>query len=141
MLDRNRRIKAHPERFQETEEEFDLVVTVEERVYDQVIECKYLCYLLQYCLLCSSRKYPYPPPPPTEEIFSKTLAPLNKFQLSFIQFFKFFGLTDPHPTPSSRNLKSFCGVYGYFLDLHINQTKLPTVNWKYEELRKKWNPC
>lgn len=38
MLDRNRRIKAHPERFQETDEEFDLVVTVEERVYDQVIE-------------------------------------------------------------------------------------------------------
>lgn len=38
MLDRNRRIKPHPERFQETEEEFDLVVTVEERVYDQVIE-------------------------------------------------------------------------------------------------------
>lgn len=35
---RNRRIKPHPERFQETEEEFDLVVTVEERVYDQVIE-------------------------------------------------------------------------------------------------------
>lgn len=50
MLDRNRRIKAHPERFQETEEEFDLVVTVEERVYDQVIECKYPCYLL-YCLI------------------------------------------------------------------------------------------
>lgn len=45
MLDRNRRIKPHPERFQETEEEFDLVVTVEERVYDQVIECK-----LQDCL-------------------------------------------------------------------------------------------
>ncbi|KAM7444432.1 RNA polymerase II subunit A C-terminal domain phosphatase [Porites harrisoni] len=38
MLDRNRRIKPHPERFQETEEEFDLVVTVEERVYDQVTE-------------------------------------------------------------------------------------------------------
>ena len=46
MLDRNRRIKAHPERFQETEEEFDLVVTVEERVYDQVIECKYTCYII-----------------------------------------------------------------------------------------------
>lgn len=45
MLDRNRRIKPHPERFQETEEEFDLVVTVEERVYDQVTECK-----LQDCL-------------------------------------------------------------------------------------------
>lgn len=41
MLDRNRRIKPHPERFQETEEEFDLVVTVEERVYDQVIECEF----------------------------------------------------------------------------------------------------
>ncbi|KAJ7379586.1 RNA polymerase II subunit A C-terminal domain phosphatase [Desmophyllum pertusum] len=38
MLDRNKRIKKCPERFQETEEEFDLVVTVEERVYDQVIE-------------------------------------------------------------------------------------------------------
>lgn len=46
MLDRNRRIKAHPERFQETQEEFDLVVTVEERVYDQVIECKYTCCIL-----------------------------------------------------------------------------------------------
>jgi len=45
MLDRNRRIKPHPERFQETDEEFDLVITVEERVYDQVIECKY-CYQL-----------------------------------------------------------------------------------------------
>lgn len=45
MLDRNRRIKPHPERFQETEEEFDLVVTVEERVYDQVTERK-----LQDCL-------------------------------------------------------------------------------------------
>ena len=45
MLDRNRRIKPHPERFQETEEEFDLVVTVEERVYDQVIECEYFLFL------------------------------------------------------------------------------------------------
>ena len=50
MLDRNRRIKPHPERFQETEEEFDLVVTVEERVYDQVIECKCTCYILLYYL-------------------------------------------------------------------------------------------
>ena len=47
MLDRNKRIKKCPERFQETEEEFDLVVTVEERVYDQVIECKYTSFL--YC--------------------------------------------------------------------------------------------
>jgi len=39
MLDRNRRIKLCPERFQdEHEEEFDIVITAEERVYDQVIE-------------------------------------------------------------------------------------------------------
>ena len=36
-------------------------------------------------VLCNSRKYPYPPP-------------LWKFQLSFIHFFKFFGLTEP-PNP------------------------------------------
>lgn len=41
MLDRNRRIKLCPERFQdEHEEEFDIVITAEERVYDQVIEGK-----------------------------------------------------------------------------------------------------
>eukprot|EP00116_Pleurobrachia_bachei_P003834 sb/3464096/ len=38
MLDRNRRIKAHPEKFQECKEEFDIVVTCQERVFDQVIE-------------------------------------------------------------------------------------------------------
>ena len=39
MLDRNRRIKAHPERFQEINgERFDLVFTVEERIYDVVVE-------------------------------------------------------------------------------------------------------
>ncbi|EDO39582.1 predicted protein [Nematostella vectensis] len=38
MLDRNRRIKALPERFQEAVEHFDLIITAEERVYDQVIE-------------------------------------------------------------------------------------------------------
>ncbi|XP_019873840.1 RNA polymerase II subunit A C-terminal domain phosphatase SSU72-like [Aethina tumida] len=38
ILDRNRRIKKHPERFQETEEVFDLLITCEERVYDQVLE-------------------------------------------------------------------------------------------------------
>jgi len=37
-LDRNRRIKSHPERFQESEEKFDILVTCEERVYDQVLE-------------------------------------------------------------------------------------------------------
>ncbi|CAB3982616.1 RNA polymerase II subunit A C-terminal domain phosphatase SSU72 [Paramuricea clavata] len=38
MLDRNRRIKARPERFQDTKENFDIVITAEERVYDQVVE-------------------------------------------------------------------------------------------------------
>lgn len=37
-LDRNRRIKTHPERFQETDERFDILITCEERVYDQVLE-------------------------------------------------------------------------------------------------------
>jgi RNA polymerase II subunit A C-terminal domain phosphatase SSU72 len=38
MLDRNRRIKPTPERFQECKEEFDVIFSVEERVFDQVIE-------------------------------------------------------------------------------------------------------
>lgn len=37
-MDRNRRIKTHPERFQETDEKFDILITCEERVYDQVVE-------------------------------------------------------------------------------------------------------
>ena len=39
MLDRNRRLKQRPERFQDCHETFDLIITVEERVYDQVVEC------------------------------------------------------------------------------------------------------
>lgn len=38
MLDRNRRIKIRPERFQSAKETFDLIISCEERVYDQVIE-------------------------------------------------------------------------------------------------------
>ena len=38
MLDRNRRIKPKPERFQNCKEHFDMIITCEERVYDQVIE-------------------------------------------------------------------------------------------------------
>lgn len=38
MVDRNRRIKRCPERFQVCTEKFDIIVTVEERVYDHVIE-------------------------------------------------------------------------------------------------------
>ena len=42
MLDRNRRIKEKPERFQENKEEFDLIVTCQERVFDQVLESEYI---------------------------------------------------------------------------------------------------
>ena len=38
MLDRNRRIKPCPEKFQLSTDRFDVLVTCEERVYDQVIE-------------------------------------------------------------------------------------------------------
>lgn len=38
MLDRNRRIKPSPERFQESEHQFDVIFTVEERIYDAVLE-------------------------------------------------------------------------------------------------------
>ncbi|XP_055679349.1 RNA polymerase II subunit A C-terminal domain phosphatase SSU72 [Lutzomyia longipalpis] len=38
MLDRNRRIKTAAEKFQLCNEHFDIIVTAEERVYDQVIE-------------------------------------------------------------------------------------------------------
>uniref|UniRef100_A0A8C9L1Y3 RNA polymerase II subunit A C-terminal domain phosphatase SSU72 n=1 Tax=Pavo cristatus TaxID=9049 RepID=A0A8C9L1Y3_PAVCR len=38
MLDRNKRIKPRPERFQNCKDIFDLILTCEERVYDQVVE-------------------------------------------------------------------------------------------------------
>ncbi|KAI0982219.1 hypothetical protein GJ496_002497 [Pomphorhynchus laevis] len=38
MLERNRRIKRHPERFQESRERFDVIFTVEERIFDIVLE-------------------------------------------------------------------------------------------------------
>jgi RNA polymerase II subunit A C-terminal domain phosphatase SSU72 len=38
MLDRNRNIKEMPQRFQDEKDEFDVVVTCEARVYDQVLE-------------------------------------------------------------------------------------------------------
>jgi hypothetical protein len=36
MLERNRRIKVKPERFQNSVKQFDVIVCMEERVYDQV---------------------------------------------------------------------------------------------------------
>lgn len=41
MLDRNRRLKQHPERFQLCDDQFTVVITCEERVYDQVLDCKF----------------------------------------------------------------------------------------------------
>lgn len=38
MLDRNKRIKPRPERFQNCKDPFDLIITCEERVYDLVVE-------------------------------------------------------------------------------------------------------
>lgn len=39
MLDRNRRIKPSPERFQDINDDiFDVIFTVEERIFDVVIE-------------------------------------------------------------------------------------------------------
>ncbi|XP_058569208.1 RNA polymerase II subunit A C-terminal domain phosphatase SSU72-like [Neofelis nebulosa] len=38
MLERNKRIKPRPERFQNCQDVFDLIVTCEESVYDQVVE-------------------------------------------------------------------------------------------------------
>ncbi|KAK2083707.1 RNA polymerase II subunit A C-terminal domain phosphatase [Saguinus oedipus] len=38
MLDRNKRIKLRPERFQNCKDVFDLIITCEEKIYDQVVE-------------------------------------------------------------------------------------------------------
>lgn len=38
MIERNKRIKMCPQRFQDSKEVFDVIVTCEERVYDQLIE-------------------------------------------------------------------------------------------------------
>ena len=38
MLDRNRRIKKMPHRLQDAKDKYDLILSAEERVYDQVLE-------------------------------------------------------------------------------------------------------
>lgn len=37
IMERNRRIKKGPEKFQETQNKYDIILTVEEKVYDQVL--------------------------------------------------------------------------------------------------------
>ena len=55
---------------------------------------------------------------PTERIFSKTPPPLWKFQLSFIHFFKFFGLTEP-PPPQEIPIPSVGGVWIFSGTAHL----------------------
>lgn len=42
MLERNKRIKSKPEKFQENRDIFEVIFTVEERIFDQVLEGE--CY-------------------------------------------------------------------------------------------------
>ena len=68
--------------------------------------------------MCNSRKYPYLPHG-RDFFLRRQPPPLLKFQLSFIHFFEFFGLTEL-PTPLG-NSSPFCGgggEDGYFLELH-----------------------
>lgn len=41
MLERNKRIKPKPEKFQENRDYFEVIFTVEERIFDQVLEGKF----------------------------------------------------------------------------------------------------
>lgn len=38
MLERNKRIKRGPQKFQNSNERFDVIICLEERVYDQIVE-------------------------------------------------------------------------------------------------------
>lgn len=78
MLDRNKRIKPRPERFQNCRDLFDLILTCEERVYDQVVEGKAADQVCPASLGCRSARHHLsgrpgqdvqseveaPPPPP-----------------------------------------------------------------------------
>ena len=64
---------------------------------------RYLLYL--FCVILENIQTS-----PTEGIFSKTPHHLWKFQLSFIHFFKCFGLAEP-PTPPEIPIPSVGGVW------------------------------
>lgn len=54
MLERNKRIKTRPERFQNCKDQFDLVITCEERVYDQVLEGEPHLNIISPVIFCLS---------------------------------------------------------------------------------------
>ena len=59
MLDRNKRIKPRPERFQTAKDKFDILVTCEERVYDQVVEGNLikLYIFMSWWMQCTNLSY------------------------------------------------------------------------------------
>ena len=63
---------------------------------------------------------------PTEGIFSYTSPSLWKFQLSFIHFFKFFGLIEP-PTPQEISIPSVGGVWIFSGTTHLGCDNI--VEW------------
>ena len=98
MLDRNKRIKPRPERFQNCKDVFDLILTCEERVYDQAVEdlnsreqetCQPVHVInvdiqdnhekatlgaFLICELCQCVSIGLPGPPPARQGFSRKLT-------------------------------------------------------------------
>ena len=86
--------------------------------------------------ICSSGKYPYFLY--GRDFFAKTqltltplaslIEPLWKFQLSFIHFFKFYGLTEPSTPQEIQSL--LWGEHGHFLEQHNRISILYIIAYK-----------